>query len=109
MKLRMQHIERAFLISRMRITRLNSIIATLSTRLYNIFTRYCMDYACTALNTHNKTETKTRSNSKPLPSLCKKRAVDSTCISNSELRSCCNIVSVEQRIFALAESWWRKQ
>ena len=39
---------------------------------------------------------------------CARRAVDSTCISNNELRSRCNIVSVEQRILALADSWWKK-
>ena len=37
-----------------------------------------------------------------------RRAVDSTCISNNELRSHCNIFSVEQRILALADSWWKK-
>ena len=30
------------------------------------------------------------------------------CISNSELRPCCSTVSVEQRILALADSWWKK-
>ena len=37
-----------------------------------------------------------------------RRAVDSARISNNELRSRCNIVSVEQRILALADSWWKK-
>ena len=37
-----------------------------------------------------------------------RRAVDSTSISNNELRSRCNTVSVEQRILALAGRWWKK-
>ena len=49
MKQHIEHIERASLISRMRITRLNSINATLLIRLYKICTRAYMDYACTAL------------------------------------------------------------
>ena len=55
MKLHVEHIERAFLISKMRITRLNSINATLLICLYKIFTRPCTNYACTALTTLNKT------------------------------------------------------
>ena len=35
-------------------------------------------------------------------------STDSTCISNKELRSYCNIVSVEQCILALASSLWKK-
>ena len=31
-----------------------------------------------------------------------------TCISNNELRSRCNMVSVKQRILALADRWWKK-
>ena len=72
MKLHVEHIERASLISRMRITRLNSINATLLICLYKVFTKPNMDYACTALTELNKTQTKTRSNSKPLSSLRKK-------------------------------------
>ena len=72
MKLHVEHIERASLISRMRITRLNSINATLLICLYKVFTKPNMDYACTALTALNKTQTKTRSNSKPLSSLRKK-------------------------------------
>ena len=37
-----------------------------------------------------------------------RRAVNSTCISNNELRSRCNIVSVGQRILALADILWKK-
>ena len=37
-----------------------------------------------------------------------RRAVNSTCISNNELRSRCNIVNVGQRILALADSLWKK-
>ena len=33
---------------------------------------------------------------------------DFTCISNYELRSCCNIVNAENRILGLTDSWWRK-
>ena len=54
MKQHLEHIERASFISRMRITRLNSTNATLLIRLYKIFTRPYMDYACTALTTLNK-------------------------------------------------------
>ena len=107
MKLHVEHIERASLISRMRIASLNSINSTLI-RLYKIFTRLYMDYTCTALTALNNKQTKTRSNSKSLSSICR-RAVDSTCISNNELRSRCNIVSVGQHILALADScWWKK-
>ena len=56
MKLHMEYIERASLISRMRITRLNSINATLLIRQYKIFTRPYMDYACTALTALSKTQ-----------------------------------------------------
>ena len=48
MKEHIEHIERASLINGMRITRLNSVNATLLIRLYKIFTRPYMDYACTA-------------------------------------------------------------
>ena len=48
--------EKASIISRIKITRLNSITATLSIRLYKIFTRTYMDYACTALTALNKTQ-----------------------------------------------------
>ena len=67
-----------------------------------------MDYVCTALNALNKTR---RQKLKAIQNRClryARRAVDSTCISNNELRSFCNIVSVEQRILALADSWWKK-
>ena len=92
----------------MRITRLNSINATLLIRLYKIFTRPYMDYACTALAALNKTQ---RQKLDLIQNRClryARRAVDSTNISNNELRSRCNIVSVEQHILALADSWWKK-
>ena len=108
MKLHMEHIERSSLISRMRITRLNSINTTLLIRLYKIFTRSCMDYACTAFIALNKTQ---RQKLEVIQNRClryARRAVDSTNISNNELHSRCNIVSVEQRILALADSSWKK-
>ena len=54
MKQHTEHIERASLISKMRIERLNSINASLLIRLYKTFTRPYMDYACTALTVLNK-------------------------------------------------------
>ena len=108
MKLHVEHIERASLISRMRITRLNSINATLLIRLYKIFTRPYIDYACTTLTALNKTP---RQKLDVIQNRClryARRAVDSTCISNNELLSRCNIVSTEQRILALADNWWKK-
>ena len=65
-----------------------------------------MDYAYTALTALNKTQRKKLEVNR---FLCyARRAVDSTCISNNELCSRCNIVSVEQRILALADIWWKK-
>ena len=55
MKQHIEHIERASLISKMRITRLNSVNAALLIRLYKIFTGPYMDYVCTALTAVNKT------------------------------------------------------
>ena len=92
----------------MNITRLNSINATLLIRLYKIFARPYMDYACTALTALNKTQ---RQKLEVIQNCClryARRAVYSTNISNNELRSRCNIVSAEQRILALADSWWKK-
>ena len=103
MKQHMEHIERASLISRIRITKLNSINATLLIRLYKTFTRPYMDYACTALTVLNKTQ---RQKLEVIQNRClryARTAVDSTCISNNELRSRCNIVSVEQCILAVAD------
>ena len=108
MKYDIEHIESLSLISRMRITRLNSVNATLLIRLYKIFTRPYMDYVCTALTTLSNTQ---RHKLEKIQNHClryARRAVDSTCISNNELRSYCNIVSVEHRIPALADSWWKK-
>ena len=109
MKQHIEHIERVSLISRMRITKLNSTSSTLLIGLYKIFIRpYIMDYACTALTQLRKLE---RHKCEVIQNRClryARRTVDSTCISNSELRSGCNIVSVEQRILALTDSWWKK-
>ena len=108
MKQYIKHIERATLISRMRITSLNSVNVTLLIRLYKIFTRSYMDYACTALTTLNKSQ---RQKLEVIQNRClcyARRAVDSTCISNNELHSHCNIVSIEQHILALADRWWKK-
>ena len=108
MKLHVEDIERASLISRMKITRLNSINATLLICLYKIFTGPYMDYSCTALTAFSK---KQRQKLEVIQNRClryARRAVDSTCISNNELRSRCNIVSAEQRILTLADSWWKK-
>ena len=103
MKQHMEHIERASLISRMRITKLNSINTTLLIRLFKTFTRPYMDYACTAFTVLNKTQ---RQKLEVIQNRClryARTAVDSTCISNNELRSRCNIVSVEQCILAVAD------
>ena len=108
MKLHLEDIERASLISTMRITRLNSINATRLICLYKIFTRPYTYYACTALTALKK---KQRQKLEVIQNLClryARRAVDSTCIWNNELCSCCKIVNVVQRILALADSWWKK-
>ena len=105
MKQHMEDIERASLISRMKITKLNSINAALLIRLYKTFRRPYMDYACTALTVLNQTQ---RQKLEVFQNRClryARRVFGSTCISNSELRSRCNIVSVEQCILAIADSW----
>ena len=87
MKHHTEHTERAFLINRMRITRLNSINATLLIFLCKIFTGPYMDYTCTTLTALNKTH---RQELEVIQNCClhyARRAVDSTCISNNELRS----------------------
>ena len=92
----------------MRIARLNSVNTTLLIRLNKILTRPYMDCARTALAQLRKLQ---RHKLEVIQNRClryAKRTVDSTCISNSELRSRCNIVSVEQRILALADNWWKK-
>ena len=107
-KLHLEDIERASLISAIRITRLNSINATRLICLYKIFTRPYTYYACTALTALKK---KQRQKLEVIQNLCPwyaRRAVDSTCIWNNELCSCCKIVNVVQRILALADSWWKK-
>ena len=108
MKLHVEYIERASLISRMRIKRLNLINATLLIRLYKIFSRPYMNYACKALTTLNK---KQRQKLEVTQNRClwyARRAIDSTCISKNGLRSRCNTVSVEQSILALADSLYKK-
>ena len=105
MKQHIEHIERASLITRMRIARLNSVNANLLIRLYKIFTRPYMDYACTASTQLSKLQ---RHKLEVIQNRClryARRTVDSICISSSELRSRCNIVCVEQRIVALADIW----
>ena len=56
MKQHVEHIKRASLISRMKITKLNSINAILLIRLDKTLARLCMDYACTTLTVLNKTQ-----------------------------------------------------
>ena len=92
----------------MRIARLNSINATLLIRLYKIFTRPYMDHACTRLTQLSKLQRHKLEVIQNCYLRYARRTVDSTCISNSELRSRCYIVSVEQRILPLADSWWKK-
>ena len=67
-----------------------------------------MDYACTPLTAPSKPQ---RQKLEVTQNRCfryARRTVDSTYISNNELCSRCNIVSVEQRILPLANSWWKK-
>ena len=110
MKQHIEHIERASLISWMRIVRLNSVNATILIlqSLYKIFTKPHMDYACTPLTALSKSQ---RQKLEVTQNRCfhyARRAVDSTYISNNELCSRCNIVSVEQRILPLANTLWKK-
>ena len=102
-----EHIERASLISRMRIARLNSINSLLI-RQYKTFTRPYMDYACTALTVLNKTQRQKLEVIQNRSLRYARRTIDSICITNNALLSYCNIVSVEQRILALAHSGWSK-
>ena len=101
MKHHIEHTEPAFFINRMRITRLNSINATLLICLYKIFTRPYMDYICITLTALNKTQRQELEVIQNCCLHCARRAVDSTCISNNELCSYCNIVSVECNVFLL--------
>ena len=87
MKQHMEHIEKASLINRMRNTKLNIIHVTLLIRLYKTVTRPYMDYAGTSLTVLNKILIQN--------GCLRYGAVDSTCISNNELRFRCNIVSLE--------------
>ena len=108
MKPHLEHIERTSLISRLRITMLSSISASLLICLYKIFTRPYIDYICTALTSINKTWRQKLELILNHCLRCARRAVDSTCISNNELSSHCNIVGIEQRILTLADSRWKK-
>ena len=79
----------------------HSSTSSTQSRLYKIFTRSYMDYACTALTALNKSQ---RQKLEVIQNRCLRygrREVDSTCISNNQLRSRCNIVSVEQRMVLL--------
>ena len=108
MKHYIEHIQRESLVSRMRITRLNSVSATLLIRLYKIFTKPYMDYACRALAALNKSH---RQKLDVIQNRCMhyvRRVDDCTCISNNEFRSRWNIAGVEQHILALADRWWKK-
>ena len=92
----------------MNITRLNSTNGTLLIRVYKIFVRSHMKYACTALITLNKSQSHRL---EVIQNRCfryARRTVDSTCICNDEVRSPCNIANVEQRILHVANNWWRK-
>lgn len=73
------------LMSRMRITRLNSSV-TLLIRDYKDFTRPSKDYGCIALTSLNKTQ---RQKLEAIQNHCfryARGAFDSTCISNNKLR-----------------------
>ena len=108
MKKHIEHIERASLISRMEIAKLNSVNVTLLIRLYKIFTRPCMDYSCAAMTALSKLQRHKLAVIQSHYLRYARATVDSTCISNSKLQSRFNIVSVEQRILALADTWWKK-
>ena len=92
----------------MSVTRLNSVNATLLIRLYTILTRPYLDCAITAMTILNKSQ---RHKLEVIQNQClsyARRALDFISISNNELRSRCNTVSVEQCILALAGRWWKK-
>ena len=72
------------------------------------FSRPYMDYACTALTVLNNTQ-RQKLEVTQNRSLCyARRTVDSTCITNNAFCFYGNIVSVGQRILALANSWLSK-
>ena len=100
MNYNMEHTEEACLLTRMNIARVNSTNATLLVHVYKIFVRPNMDYSCISLTARNKTQIHKLE-------VIQARRVYSSCISNKELCSYCNIVSAEQRIFALMNNWWR--
>lgn len=58
MKYPIEHIERACLVSRMNIVKLNSNDAALLIRLCEMFVRPYIDYGCTTLTTSNKIQSK---------------------------------------------------
>ena len=81
---------------------------TLLIRLYKTFIRPCMDFVCTCFIALNKSQ---KHRLEVVQNRClhyTTTAVASTCISNKKRRSCCNLVSVEQRILALANNLWKK-
>ena len=81
---------------------------TLLIRLYKTFIRPYMEFVCTAFIALNKSQ---KHRLEVIQNRClhyTTTAVDFTCISNKKLRSCCNLVSVEQRILALANNLWKK-
>ena len=81
---------------------------TLLIRLYKTFIRPCMDFVCTGFIALNKSQ---KHRLEVVQNRClhyTTTAVASTCISNKKRRSCCNLVSVEQRILALANNLWKK-
>ena len=90
------------------ITKQNSFNATLLICLYKTSTKLYMEYACTALTVLNKTQRQKLKVIQNWYLWYARRAVDSACISNNELHSCCNIVSIKQHILALVGTWWKK-
>ena len=90
------------------ITKQNSFNATLLICLYKTSTKLYMECACTALTVLNKTQRQKLKVIQNWYLWYARRAVDSACISNNELHSCCNIVSIKQHILALVDTWWKK-
>ena len=85
MKQHIEHIERAYPISRISIAKLNSVNNTLLIRLYKIFTR---PYMATLIKLQ-------RHKLEVIQNHCVRyeRRTESAHISSSELRSCCNLLA----------------
>ena len=83
-------------------------IAPTLIRLYKTFTRTYIGYTYMPLAALSKTQSQKLEVIQNVCFCYARSAADSTYISNNELRSCFNISSVEQRILASADSWWRK-